>query len=283
MELTKGYYEQISLSIINVQRAAYSSLHLKEIQRPYWVLSHVLEGEVEMHSGGRMYRVQEGDVMIHPPHINFNEYNPGKGIHQVLYLDLSLSSQIELLRLYPVFPVVRLKNNDHYSRLFERLRQYWTEPMIPERDFMISLLALQLVGEVVMSWAESGKEPRPSPLHSIRDRYMEVIRYMNLHLNRKLTREELASLLHIHPNYLDRMFREQFEKTPMQMLRELRLKKVKHLLESTDEPLHAVALQCGLPDASYLIKAFHKHYGISPGQHRARTNHMKDIYDPKEG
>ncbi len=114
--------------------------------------------------------------MIHPPKVPFDEWNPGPGKHQVLYLDVGLSSRVELLQLHPVSPVVRLPDPVRFGSEFRRLLHYWNNPDIPERQFMVSALTLQLLADIVHAWASAGREPRPASAHAVRDRYMEVVR-----------------------------------------------------------------------------------------------------------
>jgi len=52
------------------------------------------------------------------------------------------------------------------------------------------------------------------------------------------------------------------------MLRDLRLKHARHLLETTGQTLEAIAAASGLQDASYLTKVFSQRFGITPGRYR---------------
>jgi AraC-like DNA-binding protein len=276
-----SFYEHVSLSMLNVMEVAYNGLSLRGLKEPQWVISHVLEGQVSMHTKGRPYEAGAGWVMIHPPDVAFDEYSQNTGVHQVMYLGVNVSSNIDLFRLLPVYPVVKLADATKYSLIFRRLLHYWNEPLNSERDWMVMNLTLQLVSEVMESWIRSGREPRPAMLSSPQDRYIEIIRYMSGHLAERLSREQLAAILPVHPNYLDRIFQKQFNKTPMQMLREMRLKKAKHLLESTDMPLSSIAVLCGMNDASYLSKTFLKMYGVAPGEHRNKQQEREWLYHSK--
>ena len=54
----------------------------------------------------------------------------------------------------------------------------------------------------------------------------------------------------------------------MRMLRDLRLRRARTLLESTDDTLDSIAAACGLGDAAAFSRAFKAHYGLAPGAHR---------------
>jgi AraC-like DNA-binding protein len=48
-----------------------------------------------------------------------------------------------------------------------------------------------------------------------------------------------------------------------------RLDHAKQLLASTDQPLHAVARECGFADQSHLVRVFRDQINLTPGQFRA--------------
>jgi transcriptional regulator GlxA family with amidase domain len=112
------------------------------------------------------------------------------------------------------------------------------------------------------------------------DRFVDVIRYMLAHLGDKLTRDDLASLVHLHPGYFDRIFHNVYGTSPMQMLRNLRLSRARQLLETTDAPLSAIALSCGLSDAGYFNRVFRQCYGQTPGQYRQSAKSTMQSYIP---
>jgi AraC-like DNA-binding protein len=66
----------------------------------------------------------------------------------------------------------------------------------------------------------------------------------------------------------------------MGMLRDMRLKRSKQLLEQTEETLESIAAQCGLTDASYLCKQFKRQYGMLPGEFKeaVRRTQATDLY-----
>ncbi|MDR6550167.1 AraC-like DNA-binding protein [Paenibacillus qinlingensis] len=82
----------------------------------------------------------------------------------------------------------------------------------------------------------------------------------------------------MNPNYLDRVFAEKFHMNPMQMLRELRMKKVRRMLETSEYTLPEIAVQCGLGDASYLTQQFFKRFGLNPGMYRQQVRLNDQTY-----
>ena len=59
------------------------------------------------------------------------------------------------------------------------------------------------------------------------------------------------------------------------MLRGLRLRRARTLLESTDGTLETISAACGLGDAAALSRAFKVEYGLSPGAHRTNARQAR--------
>jgi len=60
-----------------------------------------------------------------------------------------------------------------------------------------------------------------------------------------------------------------FERTPMDVLKEIRLRRAARLLRTTDLPVKAVAGQVGYASRSYFSRAFKAHFGADPAAYRA--------------
>lgn len=273
-------HEGLELSLYTVQRAPYPWLRLVNVVHEHWTLSYVLQGEVETSSCGETWLVKSGDVMLHPPHLPFSESAPGSGVHLWLMLDISIAPNIDLFRLHPVFPVVTIRNTSTYIHTFQALLQAWNDPTSYYRELLTSGLTTQLCTIVLENWRQAGGAPRPDALMTPQDRFTDVVAYMSQHLDQKLSREELAERAHLHPGSFDRLFRSTYGVAPMQMLRDLRLRRAIHLLETTDMTLSAVATSCGLTSAGYFSRVFREHYDQTPGQYRECAKSTTTRYIP---
>ncbi|GLV58753.1 hypothetical protein KDH_55830 [Dictyobacter sp. S3.2.2.5] len=271
-------HEQIQLSLYIVEQASYVSLNIVDQVYPHWVLSYVACGDVVTSCCGESWRARAGDVMIHPPQLPFSEQATGPGTHQWLLLDAVTARQIDLFQLYPVSPVVSLTRSIPFSAVFERLYASWSDMSLPYRHIQVSADVLQMCCLVLESWRQGGSIPRSDALLTPRDRFTDVIRYMSEHLAQKLTRDELAAQVYLHPGYFDRAFRHIYGIAPMQMLRDLRLQEAQRLLETTDLSLQAISLQCGLSDAGYFSRVFRQRFGQPPGTYRESTKSAKESY-----
>jgi AraC-like DNA-binding protein len=273
----RNVHEQVELSLYWVQTSSYETLGLENVTRQHWIVSHVLRGEVETATGTNVAKVLAGDVMVHPPGIPFSERAKGPGCHQWLELDMKVSPSAEVFRLHPVAYVVKLASALEFARSFEKLESAFGSPPHPARDLRIVSLATDLIGGVLESWRSAGSPARPDAPTTHDDRFRPVMTFMREHLAEKLTRQKLARRAGLHPAYFDRLFRAAYGTPPMQLLRDLRLRRAQSLLEETDDTLEAVARASGLGDAAYLSRVFRAKYGKAPGQYResAKSTRMR--------
>ncbi len=77
----------------------------------------------------------------------------------------------------------------------------------------------------------------------------------------------------------DRTFNRRFAKatglTPLEYVHALRLEEAKHLLETTVEPIEAVANTIGYEDAGFFGRLFKRKVGLNPAQYRKRFGALR--------
>ncbi|MBQ9824074.1 MAG: response regulator [Solobacterium sp.] len=95
-----------------------------------------------------------------------------------------------------------------------------------------------------------------------------VTNYIREHLSEKISREQLADLVYLHPDYLTHVFKEKTGLSLSAYILKERLKQSKNLLRNTDKSINTIALDCGFSDASYFTRIFRRETGISPRQYR---------------
>ncbi len=87
--------------------------------------------------------------------------------------------------------------------------------------------------------------------------------YMNF-----ISVEDAARAAGISPSMLNRLFRKHLDKTPVAFLQELRLNRIRDLLDGTELPLPEIARQTGYGSSMSLSLAFKRAEGMTPGAYR---------------
>lgn len=76
--------------------------------------------------------------------------------------------------------------------------------------------------------------------------------------------EQLSRAVHLSTSQLQRKIITLTDKTPLQVIRDLRLRKAKDLLLNSDMTVSEVAWQCGFSDPSYFTRIFTREAGQTP-------------------
>lgn len=105
--------------------------------------------------------------------------------------------------------------------------------------------------------------PPPSP-----DGLASVLDWARAHLDRPLTVADLARRAGMSPRTFNRRFRAGTGGTPLQWLNRERVRLAQRLLETTDQPVEAVAARCGFGTPASLRQHFAREAGISPRAYR---------------
>lgn len=92
----------------------------------------------------------------------------------------------------------------------------------------------------------------------------KVVHYIRSNYMGRLSLDSAAKLVHITPQYLSRIFREETGYTFSQYVTRIRIEKGKDLLMQEDLSQKDVALMTGFADQSHFSRSFKKVTGISP-------------------
>jgi AraC-like DNA-binding protein len=92
--------------------------------------------------------------------------------------------------------------------------------------------------------------------------------YIDTHLEKELSVEELAFHLGLSPSYFTRSFRSAVGLTPHAYVMHRRLLRAQELLASTELPLIDIALATGFADQSHFCRRFHQMTGAPPRTYR---------------
>jgi transcriptional regulator GlxA family with amidase domain len=77
----------------------------------------------------------------------------------------------------------------------------------------------------------------------------------------------------------ERSFKRRFQQatamSPLEYVHTLRLEEAKHMLESTDEPIEAIANEVGYEDSGFFSRLFRRKVNLTPAQYRRRFGAMR--------
>ena len=104
---------------------------------------------------------------------------------------------------------------------------------------------------------------------------LDVIKYIDSHLSENISVEDLAGIMHFHPNYFIKFFKRHMGTSPVHYIVRKRMEKSKLLLNLKDASITEIAEAAGFNDVSHFSKAFKNHTGFSPTEYRRMVNKSK--------
>ncbi len=97
-----------------------------------------------------------------------------------------------------------------------------------------------------------------------------VAKYMQEHLDEKISIEQIAKEVHLSHVGLIWKFKARLAITPMEFLSRLRLTKAKEMLLESDLRINEISYRCGYATPYYFSRRFKETYHLSPADYRKR-------------
>jgi AraC-like DNA-binding protein len=101
-------------------------------------------------------------------------------------------------------------------------------------------------------------------------RVRKVIALAEESLHKGWTPAKFAGLVNLSPSRLHQLFKEETGLPPARYLRQLRMRRAKELLETTNLSVKQVMNAVGLADESHFVRDFKKTCGLTPARYRER-------------
>ena len=99
-------------------------------------------------------------------------------------------------------------------------------------------------------------------------RLADVMLYIENNYCDNITMSKLSQISGYSDRQLLRIFKSTFLTTPNLYISELRIKKAKLILGSTNQSIGETAYQCGFDDQNYFSRFFRKVTGMTPSEYR---------------
>lgn len=131
-----------------------------------------------------------------------------------------------------------------------------------------SPIAKELVHQLIYTINAEISKKNYTLLKSTENVSETILAYMQDHLDKNITLDELSKLVHLEKSYLVRLFRSETVKTPIELLIEMRLTKASDLVATSDLSIHEIAAQCGYNTVSFFISKYKQRYGMTLEVHR---------------
>ena len=225
---------------------------------PFYELVYVLSGSVGITAGERVYGLDAGQCLIHPPD-EFHRIWSEKGTEpHVLNLSFHASAMPDSagrilapdLRLQEQFLEISMEVRDG-------LRRSDTE-LLNEQRLRLELWLLR----VMRNASEAGITESSGAL-----RYAEIVSVLREHINEQLSAGEIAVLCRMSLSNLKKIFTKYAGMGVSRYFTEMKMRRAAELLR-TGSRVGEVANELGFADQNYFSTVFRRIMGVPPGQYR---------------
>ena len=163
--------------------------------------------------------------------------------------------------MYP--GILKIELTDY---LRERL-DYLTERLkIENKDFK---LTFNLKLQAFIKEALTNIGPELWKTINIDERVLKVIRYVEVHINQKLSNVEMAELVNMAPNSFARLFKEEMNITLHNFIQNRKIAKSCELFEHTNKSIETVAFSLGFSDRYHFSRVFKSVTGLTPAVYKS--------------
>lgn len=100
------------------------------------------------------------------------------------------------------------------------------------------------------------------------NRIGKVLAYLQAHLSKPINLTDVAALANMNKAAFCRYFKQQTNKTCIEVLNEIRIQSACRLLIDSDKDINQIAYECGFQDISYFSQIFKAKKGISASRFR---------------
>ena len=152
------------------------------------------------------------------------------------------------------------RGNATIASLFYQIENLSGNKNIQPTEYKIFLF--QLLNQLI---AERNNKKFPSIIQ-------KGVEYLNSHYIETPCVKELAKICFISEVYFRRLFKKEFNMTPVEYRNNLRLNRAKQYLEYSELSVQEISLLLGYSTVSHFIKCFKNEYGTSPLIYRNKSS-----------
>ena len=127
----------------------------------------------------------------------------------------------------------------------------------------------EIQGEVPVSGQSNASSPNDSVSPEDDEIMKRMLAFIEKHLgDSDVTIDDIASAAAVSRSGLHRKVKHLLGTSPMEFLREARIRKAKQMLAESNKPITEVAYQCGFSDPKYFSKCFKASTGQTPTEYK---------------
>lgn len=160
--------------------------------------------------------------------------------------------------------------DEYYSILIKKLNTRDVFPFINDFDLKHTEDATEAVNYFESKVKNLMTDLRVRRKGKLKDPVEEAKNYIEKHLSKEVSLEEVAGFLGLNASYFSQLFKQTTHETFVQFRIKRRMEKAKKLLEIPHYRITDISYEIGYADHPHFTKTFKKYMGLSPSEYRRK-------------
>lgn len=218
-------------------------------------------------------KVQQGDLIFVYPgqwHCYYPDAQSGWDEYWILFKGKELTGILDKF-INKSKPVLHIGLNESIVKLYREIQDNIQHAQKGSQQLLSGIL-LHLIGLANFYDQHKMTENRE------KQKVQEACILMQENINQKIKPEDIAKKLYMSYSSFRKIFKYQTGISPLQYMLQLKLEKIKELLETTDLPIQDIAINLGFESADYFSFFFKSKIGLNPLSYRKETAKCKEAY-----
>lgn len=227
--------------------------------------------EWKINGSRKKERFRNSDLIINPAGLNSNPHWETDVELLVLAINPTfiqfVAEEMNCPANVGIFP--QFKFQDQFLELMTRklVNEFENKP---KPDFVYAeSLTYALVAHIIRKYSRDGKHNQAISKNGLPPAQLSrIIDYINQHIGKDLTLEDIADIAGFSPSHFITLFKNATGLTPHQYIIKRKVAFAKNQLINTKQSISQIALNTGFADQSHLTRVMRKHTGFTPGDIR---------------
>lgn len=213
------------------------------------------------------YAMEQDNFIIIPPATEHSIAASSKMTVLVLEFETDIfDSNVQVELIPEVFRSARVQKLSTFdsSEIRQLLRKMLYEQSYGDKLWETGLKIY--IAELFFIIARSSQEPSQTDINTLRVEQLK--HYIDTRYFDIKNAEDIADRMGISKRYIQSIFKEYYNSTPMQYLTEVRLGLVKQMLVETDKDIVSICFEVGFESLSTFYRLFKNNVGVPPNMYR---------------
>lgn len=226
----------------------------KKHSHSYLEVIYFLNGNISIETNGDQINVSTYNILFYPPYLEHLEHKNSDTNQEVIALGIEVGTTYSVHESFKT-----TDSNSIFKFLFEQIFTQYNSKAQKTPD--LCKLYIQALFYTSFQRFTDNTKNQYDPVNLVSD-------YINNNYNKPITITELASLSSVSTSYLNRVFNQKVNSTPIKYLNKVRVKVAKQLLRSSTLTVNEISQQVGYSNTNYFWRVFKHLTNMSPTEYK---------------